>query len=403
MKRVDSDKVRLASAVEALKCQLKCLVICISHSWGGLEQVVAEDSIALANLGLSPRVLCLLDSPIHKHLLASKASVEIVPIEFTPRNYFDLKLKAKLNELMSIQVNLVHTHQTSLLGSIVPELWNHRSVALLASRHMMNGHNKKGLYHRAIYSRVDSLIVMSQALKENVIQTHAMPERRVKVIHLGLDFEKFNPQRVFGEKFRAQWGANENTIVIGLVGRIDPAKGQSTFIRGAATLLKNLEESKRNIRFVIVGEETLGSESHYLQELKEMVRQFQLEDYVVFAGYQDNIPAVMQSFDVAVMPSRQETFGLVAIEAMAMECPIVISSGGSAFEIVGNSEYGLVVRPDDPFDLQRQLKYLLDHPEERREMGRKAREHVRSQYDRHERLIKTLALYEKVLRKRRAL
>ena len=403
MKHSDSEKIRLASAVEVLKGQLKCLVICISHSWGGLEQVAAEDSIALANLGLSIRVLCLFDSPIYKYLVASKATLEIVPIEFTPSNYFDLKLKAKLDGLISASVNLVHTHQTSLLGSIVPWLWPHRSVALLATRHIMNGHNKKGVYHKAIYSRVDSLIVMSQSLRENVIQTHALPERRVKVIHLGLDFEKFNPHRAFGEKFRAQWGADDDTVVIGLVGRIDPAKGQATFIRSAAGLLKNLDESKKNIRFVIVGEETLGAESHYLAELKEMVRQLQLEDYVVFAGYQENIPAVMQSFDLAVMPSRQETFGLVAIEAMAMECPIVISSGGSAFEIVGNCEYGLMMRPDDPFDLQRQLMHLLMHPEERREMGRKAREYVRSQYDRQERLIKTLALYAKVLRKRRAL
>ena len=65
------------------------------------------------------------------------------------------------------------------------------------------------------------------------------------------------------------------------------------------------------------------------------LRVFHLEEFVHFAGYQENIPEVMRAFDIFVMPSRQETFGLVAIEAMAMECPIVISSGGSAAEIVG--------------------------------------------------------------------
>jgi glycosyltransferase involved in cell wall biosynthesis len=157
-----------------------------------------------------------------------------------------------------------------------------------------------------------------------------------------------------------------------------------------------------------VGEETLGSSGTYLTELKAMVDQFRLGDAVIFAGYQQNIPEVMRSFDIFVMPSRQEAFGLVAIEAMAMECPIVISSGGSAEEILGRDlggrrEFGLMTRPDDAFDLQTQLRNLLDHPEERSEMGRHAREHVVRNYDRKNRLRRTLEIYERALRRRKAI
>jgi glycosyltransferase involved in cell wall biosynthesis len=134
-----------------------------------------------------------------------------------------------------------------------------------------------------------------------------------------------------------------------------------------------------------------------------MVQQFRLEDHVVFAGYQENIPEVMRSFDILVMPSRQEAFGLVAIEAMAMECPIIISRGGSAAEIVGEEEYGLLTRPEDAFDLQRQLRHLIDHPEVRAEMGRKARAHVMAHYDRQVRIERTLELYNRALRRRKIL
>jgi glycosyltransferase involved in cell wall biosynthesis len=164
--------------------------------------------------------------------------------------------------------------------------------------------------------------------------------------------------------------------------------------------MKNADIAGKKLKFVIVGEETLGSASTHLAELKEMVAQFGLEDLVIFAGYQENIPEVMRSFDVFVMPSRQEAFGLVAIEAMAMECPIVISSGGSSEEIVGDEEFGLTMRPDDAFDLQRQLRHLLSRPEERVTMGKRAREHVRKNYDRRARLVKTLELYAKGLRRR---
>jgi glycosyltransferase involved in cell wall biosynthesis len=131
-----------------------------------------------------------------------------------------------------------------------------------------------------------------------------------------------------------------------------------------------------------------------------MVSQFRLEDFVVFDGYQEGIPEVMRAFDVLVMPSRQEAFGLVAIEAMAMENPIVISRGGSAAEIVGDQEYGLLVQPEDAFDLQRQIRFLLDNPMERLKMGQRARQHVRKYYDRRARLTRTLELYESALRRR---
>jgi glycosyltransferase involved in cell wall biosynthesis len=231
------------------------------------------------------------------------------------------------------------------------------------------------------------------------MQTHALRERQVKVVSLGLDFDWFDPEKVNADQRRADWGADRETVVVGLVGRIDPAKGQGTFIKAAAGLMKNMAGGEK-LKFVIVGEETLGSDNNHLIELKEMVRQFGLDDYVVFAGYQENIPEVMRAFDIFVMPSRQEAFGLVAIEAMAMECPILISSGGSAEEIVGEEEFGLTVRPNDAFDLQRQLRFLIDHPIERVEMGQRGRLHVKTNYDRRIRIQRTLNLYDRVLRAR---
>jgi glycosyltransferase involved in cell wall biosynthesis len=384
---------------EALRPRLDALVICLSHSWGGLEQVAAQDAIEAAAQGLKMRVLVLAGSPLHKSL-APRRGIDVVPLDFRPRNYFDFKMKSCLRGLVADGVNLIHTHQTSLLGSITPWFWRDPSVAVLATRHMMSDHSKKNFFHRAIYGRLDSLMVISRSVKRNVMATHPVREKYIKVVNLGLDFDRFNPDRVDPATQRAQWGANEETMVIGLVGRIDPAKGQATFIKAAAGLLKHLREGER-LKFVIVGEETLGSAQTHLEELKAMVRQFHLEDQVVFAGYRENIPEVMRGFDIFVMPSRQEAFGLVAIEAMAMECPIVISSGGSAREIVGlHEDFGLTIRPDDAFDLQRQLRRLIDNPIERVRMGQRAREHVMKNFDRKTRIQKTLEIYDHCLRER---
>lgn len=391
----------LAPWVERLKEQLRCLVVCLSHSWGGLEQVAVSDSLDLGSLGLKIDVLCLEGSPIHESL-ARRNEVSVLPLQFSPRNYFDLNLRSELQSLVLQGTNLIHTHQTSLLGSIVPWIWSHPQVALLATRHIMNNHNKKDFFHRALYSRLDYLMVVSHTLRKNVLETHSMREKDIKVVNLGLDFDLFDPDKIHGNQQRSLWGADPDTVVIGLVGRIDPAKGQATFIRAAAGLLKSLRVGEK-LKFVIVGEETLGVSVNHLEELEKMVVQFRLEDYVIFAGYQENIPEVMRAFDIFVMPSRQEAFGLVAIEAMAMECPIIISSGGSAEEIVGKEQFGLTVRPNDAFDLQRQLRHLLDNPLERVKMGQRAREHVKANYDRKKRMSKTLDLYQNALRRRRVM
>ncbi len=373
-------------------------MICLSHSWGGLEQVAASDAIDLAGVGVSVKVLVFENSPLHEKI-SGHSGIEAIPLRFAPRNFCDLKLRAELSRLIGQGVRLVHAHQTTLLGSIAPWLLKHRGVGLVASRHMMNNHNKKDFFHRALYSRVDALVVVSEAIRANILATHGIRENKVKIIRLGLDFEKFEPSRVDPALQRRLWGVAPDAQLIGLVGRIDPAKGQATFIKAAAGLV-GTRESQSNLKFVIVGEETRGSDSGHFNELREMVRQFRLEDSVIFTGYQENIPQVMSALNIMVMPSRQEAFGLVAIEAMAMQCPVLISRGGSAEEIVGNEDYGLLVRPDDAFDLQRQIRFLLEHPEIRLEMGRKARMHVQTWYDRKKRLVNTLSLYDRVLRRR---
>lgn len=374
------------------------LTFCLSHSWGGLEQTAVYDVQQVVALGQRMRVVALEGSPVHE-ILRATPEVEVIALPYRPRDHFDFRLKKDLERWFSEGVNLIHIHQTTLLGSIVPWLWKYPKVALIASRHILSDHRKTSLYHEILYKRIDALVVMSQALRKNVIDTHAIHPSKVEVIHLGLDFDKFDPEKVDAERQRAEWGADRDTTVVGLVGRIDPAKGQSTFIQAAAGLKKRLQRDKK-LKFVIVGEETLGTTQGYLDELIALVTQFRLENDVIFTGFRTNIPECMQAFDLFVMPSKQEAFGLVAIEAMAMECPIVISNGGSAYEIVGNEEFGLLVRPNDAFDLQRQLFNLLQNDEMIRKMGKAAREHVKKFYDRRDRMQKTLALYERGLKKR---
>lgn len=400
LKRKRPKNTDLDTLLYVLKGRIQPVAVCLSNSWGGLEQIAAIDSVDLARLDIPYQVMVIEGSPIHEYL-SKFPEVGLISLPFQPRNVLDFKLRLELKRLVRAGNNLFHVHQTSILSSIVPWLWNERHLVIMASRHILNSHNKKGPIHRWIYRRLDAFVVMSEKMKRNALSTHALKEKQVRMIPYGIDFEKFDPEMVRAEYEREKWGIPQDSIVIGLVGRIDPAKGQATFIRAAAGLMKGRATALRDkIRFVIVGEETRGSSENYLAELKKMVKDFHLEDCVVFAGFQENIPEVMKAFDIFVMPSRQEAFGLVALEAMAMQTPVVISDGGSADEIVGDSEYGLLVRPEDAFDLQSKVKLLIENEELRVKMGEKARRHVLAHYDRRERIRRTLELYEWCLRKR---
>jgi glycosyltransferase involved in cell wall biosynthesis len=328
----------------------------------------------------------------------------LVEIDHEPRKILDLSLRKILRtEIRDFGVNLIHVHQPNLLSAIVPWVWNRSDLVVVASRHIMNAHNKKNPFHSLIYRRLDSLVVMSDALRENVMETHPLKDRQVKVIHYGLDYSRFDPTQFDREAQRREWGASPDTIVIGVVGRLDPAKGQDVFLRaGAGLLMGKSAEERMRFRFVIVGDETRGGEGGYRDHLLALTRELQLEDRVLFTGFTKDVPRVMSALDLFVMPSRQEAFGLVAIEAMAMKTPIVISKGGSADEIAGTAEErGCLVRPLDAFDLQQKLKYLIEHPDVRRRMGDLGCEFVRRYYDREIRLQNTLDLYERLLRRRR--
>ena len=379
--------------------KLRILQVCISEAWGGLEQIAYRDAIEIAKKGIDVRFLCRSDSPLEE-ILKKQNDVTIVPISFFPRNYFDWKLKALFKrEVYEHGVHVIHTHQPSLIGSITPWFLQQNEPIIVASRHITNQHQKNTLFHARFYRRLDALIALSQSMRHNLLKTHPLKERQVKLIHHGLDFERFAPEKGHREDKREQWGVDHQTLAIGLVGRIDPAKGQDVLLKAAAGLIQD-QTISYHLKFVFVGEPTRGKQSEYETQLQKTVKQFGLEDHVVFSGFEEDIPSVMKALDAFVMPSYQEAFGLVAIEAMSMQTPVIISQGESAEEIVGaDEECGLLVRPLDAFDLKKQLLELIHNPQKRKELGERGWQRVKKQYSLQNRIESTLSLYEWLYRR----
>ncbi len=381
-----------------IKSQLKPLWVLFSSRWGGPEQIAIMDMVDLVREGVDVSLICLEGSPLHAAAMRNPA-IHVYALKHKI-NRFDLVfigyLRSKIKEWGT---NIIHIKDEKLLWSVVPALIGHPEISIIGIRHAsVEGKIKKWL-RAPLLGRLDFVTVLSESVRQSVLHNTPIREKKIKVINLGLDFSRFDPQKVNGLAMREQWRIDKDTLVIGSVGRIDQALGHDTFIKSAAGLLKFKD---RKIKYIFVGEEPLVNTDEYMDELKALMALFHIDEkQVLFTFLGDNLPEVMAAFDVYVMAGREEVPGLGALEALAMEKPVVLSRIAGSRDIVGiNQDYGLLVRPEDAFDLQQKIIMLLDSPSQRMAMGVNGRKFVLRHFDKKIRFIRTLEMYEKCLRRR---
>jgi glycosyltransferase involved in cell wall biosynthesis len=386
------------------KEQIKILWILLSSRWGGPEQVAMSDVVELAHEKIPVSLMCIEGSPVHAAALRHP-HLKVYPVTHVSRGRFDFPFTRALKKLIEEDgAKIVHINDEFLLWHLVPALRGKKDVSIIASRHIPMSRSLWasgwGWAKAVLLRRLDYMIVLNERIRDSVLGRGIVSEKKVKIIHLGLDFSRFDPDKVSNEKLRREWGADSETIVIGSVGRLVPEVGQDTFLKAAAGLLKHQQDYK--LRFVIVGEDPLVASEEYIESLKELVRVFHMEDIVTFASLQDNLPQVMAAFDIFVMPGREEVPGLGALEALAMERSVVLSNTVGAEEIVGRKQFGLLVSPDNAFDLQAKVLNLLENPDVRVAMGKRGRAHVLKYFDKQTRFRRSYDIYERCIKRRLA-
>ncbi|HUS57253.1 MAG TPA: glycosyltransferase family 4 protein [Planctomycetota bacterium] len=162
---------------------------------------------------------------------------------------------------------------------------------------------------------------------------------------------------------RQEYDIPPDVPLVGIVGRITRIKGQDEFLK-AAVIVSKLEPK---VRFVVVGapvagsREALEADSAYADEIKQLAGKLSVADKTIFTGYRHDAPAVMKDLTVLAVPSRREGLGLVALEAMALGVPVVVSSAGGLPELVTNEVNGLVVPPNAAGALGLAIVRLLEN------------------------------------------
>lgn len=371
----------------------KILFIYLSEEFGDDEQLALEDIFELNANGISWKMLCLKGTPIHQRV-EQFGKTHVIALEKKPREYFDFQIRDILNAEVKDGTNVIHIFGSNYLGTILPWMIRHRSVAVVVSE---GPRVRKSIWHYLqsyFYPRVDAVVVPSMALKKRIQAMRPSLAHKIRVVHAGLDFNIFNPEHFDFTVLRKQWGIDANSYLVGMIASPEYIKAQSAFIKAAASFLRNEELAKRT-RFVIVGFEQEGNE-----ELIELIKTFHLQEQIILVPFEESVPKVLGTLDVYILPSSKAMFGLQAIESLAMGTPIICATGPDAVEWIGNSRGGLLMRSGDSFDLQRKLRSILEEPEELRQMGKRAVQFAREHYDRNTRSQKLTQVFERVLRKR---
>ncbi len=244
----------------------------------------------------------------------------------------------------------------------------------------------------------DMVVTVSYAMKDELIQL-GFPREKIQVSYNGVDPQKYNPGNVSSEdikRIRSKYGIKDSELMILFLGRLVGVKGVDKLIMAIPHILTKIP----NARLVIVG---VGDLQEYLTNLTRAMR---LDDYVKFCfDFISEEERILHyaACDIAVFPSHYEPFGIVALEAMSMEKPVVVGASGVSGmrEIViccGEEQCGYHVDPNNPSDIAWGVISALEDPERRKVLGKNGRKRVLAEFTWSRIAEKTIELYESILK-----
>jgi glycosyltransferase involved in cell wall biosynthesis len=342
---------------------MKILQSCGSRSWGGLEMQALMTSVELRKRGHDVSLLCLPRTTLLRE--AYSAGVPAVSLLGEDRNAF-ATIKDLSRLFRSYNYDVVHTHLSHDLWWLVPAMKLASSDAkLFLTKHMASGVKKTDPLHRFLYGRLQGTFAISNYIKGSVMNTCPVPESDVHVLPPGISLEKFDPALYNKSEIRAELGVPQNTILVGMVGRMTPGKGHEEFLKAAAMLG---ETPDQKFQFIVTGAASEGEEMYALK-VRQLTRDLGLEDVVRFTGFVKDVPRILAALDILAFPSHEESFGLGLTEAMAMKIPVVASSSAGVPDIVVDGETGVLVAPKDHAALAAGISTLAEDPERRRRYG----------------------------------
>ena len=351
---------------------------------GGMNVYVLNLANELGNLGHHVDVFTRYHDVQDPKIVELSLNVRVVHLDGGPisERKEDLGIHttdfaANLHEFISeeaIEYDLVHSHYwlSGKIAAVISRTCNVPHVATfhtLAKTKLRARAGEKETSHRAnieleIMQSSHSLLVLTEKEKEDIRELYDIPARNIEVIPAGVDTNRFNVEDKITSRNHIGIADRETLLY---VGRIEPIKGLDILFDA----LKTLSHS-RDLQLVVVGGSLSGDKE--LKALMEKAETLGISDLIDFRGSveQSDLKYYYSAADIFVLPSHYESFGLVALEAMACGTPVVASRVGGipSFLDDGNVGYLIPWRCPEPF--ADKIEILLENHDLRKYMGKSA-------------------------------
>lgn len=350
-----------------------------SQGWGGQENRTLQEALQLRRLGVEVLFACRRGARLAQRAREQGFAAEELPManSFDPRSLLGL---ARLCRRRRIDLVNSHSGRDTLLAGLALRLLPRRP-RLVRTRHLI-----LPITSKATYSLLPDHVVCVSHAVEDYLAGAGIPRARLSTIPTGVDVQRFDPAH-YQPRLREELGLPASGPLIGTVAILRMKKGYQDLIAAVPRVLA----AQADAHFVFAGD---GPQR---QNIEAALATAGLGGRVHLLGLRSDIPQVLRSLDLFVLPTHQEALGTSYIEAQAMGLPVIGTRVGGVPDTMIEGETGLLVPAQDPPALAEAILALAGDPERRRRMGEAGRRWVLAEYTVEKMAERMLALYQRVL------
>ncbi len=335
-----------------------------SKGWGGQENRTLKESIGLKKMGVRVLIACQPDSRLAKIAAENGMETRTVKMEssISPSAIFSL-----LKIIKQENVNIVCTHsgKDSMLGAIAGRL-SSKKPKIVRTRHLALPITSKITY--SVFPH--KVVTVSDYVRKYLVEEKGIAAGKVFSIPTGVDLEVFNPDVVKAVS-REELGISPDAVIVGTIAILRRKKGHHTLLDTIPSVLKEFPKTV----FLFAGD---GPQK---ENIEKKLSELGIAKNVKLLGLRKDIPEILKTIDLFVLPTLQEALGTSFLEAMAMKKPVIGTNVGGVPEVVNNGITGILVEPEKPAALAGAIIALLKDKEKMRIMGDEGRRIVEKKYN----------------------
>jgi len=354
---------------------------------GGGETHVLDLVEALNKDIYEPVVLSFTDGPMIGRLKEMGIKTHVIYTE----KPFDVRKWKQVRQLLEAErIDILHAHGTRANSNT---FWAARqlNIPIIYTVHGWSFHPDQPPLVKKLRTFGEKVLVKNADITVCVAENNLkdgqelFDMRRATVIKNGINLAKFNPDAAFAA-VRAELGIPKETLLVGYIARITAQKDPFTLLKAIKKLPEHIP-----MHFLVVGDGDLKDEA------VKMAQELQIQHRLTFAGFRQDIPAILHAVDIYCLPSLWEGLPIGLLEAMAMQKAVIASAIDGTKEVINSGKNGLLIPPKSPDKLAEALLLLATDKGFRLRLSLEARATIAETYNVVQMTQQVERLYEQVL------